>query len=92
MSFQEVAIVSKNISAKEMRELSEKVWASTEDIKKIGCIGKNKALEVKKEIREQMKADMMVFPRNLVGMDYVFKYFHIDAKKYRREIGGLVHG
>lgn len=86
--------MSKNISTTEMKELMNKIWASTEDIKKIGCIGKNKALEVKKEIREQMREDMMVFPRNLVGMNYVLKYFHIDERilKKNDEIGGLLHG
>ena len=87
--------MSKNISTNEMRELMNQIWASTEDIKRIGCIGKNKALEIKKEIREQMKEDKMVFPRNLVAMQYVIKYFHIDEKKIAKadtEIGGLLHG
>ena len=87
--------MSKNISTNEMRELMNQIWASTEDIKRIGCIGKNKALEIKKEIREQMKEDKMVFPRNLVAMQYVIKYFHIDEKKIAKvdpEIGGLIHG
>lgn len=84
----------KNISTNEMRELTNQIWASTEDIKKIGCIGKNKALEIKKEIREQMKQDKMIFPRNLVAMEYVIKYFHIDERRLRRgsEIGGLING
>ena len=84
----------KNISTNEMRELTNQIWASTEDIKKIGCIGKNKALEIKKEIREQMKQDKMIFPRNLVAMEYVIKYFHIDERRLRRgsEMGGLING
>jgi len=80
--------VSRNISTKEMSELMNKIWASTDDIKKIGCIGKNKALEIKREIQEQMREDKMVYPRNLVAMNYVIRYFHIDERK----IGGLLNG
>jgi len=86
--------MTKSLSAKEMTEIMDKMWASTEDIKRLGCIGKNKALEIKKEIKQMMRDDNLVYPRNLVSMEYVIKYFKIDEKQVRRRIaiGGIVNG
>lgn len=85
--------MTKSLSTKEMSEIIDKIWASTEDIKKIGCIGKNRALEVKKEIRQMMIDDHKIYPRNYVSMEYVIKYFNIDEKKIRRiAMGGIING
>ena len=73
----------KSLNARETVAILDKMWASTEDIKKLGCIGNNKAYKIKREIRNQMVDDGMVFPRYLVGMEYVIKYFNIDEKKIR---------
>ena len=40
-----------SLNAEELLQILSKLWASTEDIKKIGCVGKNKALKIKNEIR-----------------------------------------
>lgn len=81
-----------SLNASELLEILSKLWASTEDIKKIGCVGKNKALKIKNEIRNQMLDDNMVFPRYLVSMEYVKEYFKIDEDKLRIQAGGVVNG
>ncbi len=81
-----------SLNASELLEILSKLWASTEDIKKIGCVGKNKALKIKNEIRNQMVDDNMVFPRYLVSMEYVKEYFKIDEDKLRIQAGGVVNG
>ena len=86
--------MTKSLNAKEMTEILDKMWASTEDIKRLGCIGKNRALEIKKEIKRKMSEDNMIYPRNYVSMEYVIKYFNIDEKKIRKRItmGGIING
>ncbi len=82
-----------SLSASEVVDIINKLWASTNDIQKIGCIGYNKALKIKNEIRNQMVDDGMVFPRYLVSMEYVIKYFNIDEKKLRKlaDQGGVAN-
>lgn len=85
--------MTKSLNAKETVKILDKLWASTEDIKKIGCVGKNKALKIKREIRDKMIDDNMIFPRYLVSMEYVIDYFKIDEKKIRAMAnGGVVNG
>ena len=85
--------MARNLNAEELIPIFSKVWASTEDIKKVGCIGKNKALKIKNEIRNQMIDDNMVFPRYLVSMDYVLNYFKIDREKILMMVtGGVTNG
>lgn len=79
-----------SLNAEELLEILSKLWASTDDIKKIGCVGKNKALKIKNEIRNQMVDDNMVFPRYMVSMEYVKKYFKINEKKLRLQVAGGV--
>ncbi len=76
--------MTKSLNANQVLETISKLWASTADIQKIGCVGYNKALKIKREIRNQMVDDGMVFPRYMVSMEYVIKYFNIDEKKLRK--------
>lgn len=84
--------MTKSLKADETVEIINKMWATTEDIKRLGCVGKNKALKIKNEIRNQMIDDNLIFPRYMVSMEYVIKYFNIDEKKLRRLAGGVVNG
>ena len=74
----------KSLRADEVLELMTHIWANTKDIQKIGCVGYNKALSIKKEIRYQMIDDGWTFPRNYVAMEYVMRYFNQDEKKLRK--------
>ena len=84
--------MTKSLRANETVEILDKMWANTEDIKRLGCVGKNKALKIKNEIRNQMIDDNLIFPRYLVSMEYVIKYFNIYEKKVRGLAGGVVNG
>ncbi len=83
----------RSLTASETLEILNKLWASTSDIQKLGCIGYNKALKVKEKIREQMIDDGMVFPRYKVSMEYVAKYFNLEVKKLRKlaDQGGVTN-
>jgi len=78
----------KILTANELLDVLNKQWASTKDIKAIGCVGNNKAYEIKDEIRKQVEADGYKLPNNLLPMSYVIDYFKINIsylKKVARE-------
>lgn len=85
--------MNKSMNVNQVLETINKLWASTADIQKIGCVGYNKALKIKNEIRNQMVDDGWVFPRYLVSMEYVVRYFKIDEKKLRKmaDKGGVTN-
>ena len=85
--------MNKNMNAIQVLETINKLWASTADIQKIGCVGYNRALKIKNEIRNQMVDDGWVFPRYLVSMEYVIKYFNIDEKRLKKlaDQGGVTN-
>lgn len=74
----------RSLNASEVVEILNKLWASTEDIQKLGCVGYNRALKIKRKIRDRMVDENMVFPRYMVSMEYVVEYFNIDEKKMRK--------
>lgn len=76
-------MAGKGLRAKEILPIIEKMWASTEDIKILGCVGYNKALKIKNEIKIQMQEKGYVIPRNLVDMKFVVDYFKIDIERIK---------
>ena len=84
--------MTKSLTAEETYKIVKKMWASTEDIKKLGCIGNNKALKIKREIRNKMVDEGYVIPRNLVDMQLVVDYFKLDLNKIERLVGGVING
>ena len=81
-----------SLTAPEVKNIISKMWASTDDIKKLGCIGNNKALKIKKELRNKMVDEGYAIPRNLVDMQLVIKYFKIDLNKIEKLAGGVSNG
>jgi len=75
--------VVKSLTAKEILKIIEKMWASTDDIKKLGCVGNNKALKIKNEIKTRMQEEGYAIPRNLVDMKLVTEYFNIDEQRVK---------
>lgn len=72
------------ISANELLDLLNNQWANTDDIMKIGCIGKNQALKIKREIAQDLINNGYYLPRNLVTMESVISYFKINIKHLRK--------
>lgn len=68
----------RRISANEVLDIVSNQWAGTNEIMQIGCVGKNKALEIKKEIQVQADTNGYFLPKNLVPMEYVIDYFKIN--------------
>ena len=84
--------MSEPIKANELLEITSRLWASTKDIQKIGCVGQARALKIMNDIKNQMSDDNMISPRYLVSMDYVLKYFKIDEQKIKKMLimGGAI--
>lgn len=79
----------KNLTASETLSTMAKQWATNEDICKIGNIGSNKAIEVRRNIEEQIKKDGYNLPRQaIVPMKYVIEYFKIDIN-YLKKLASL---
>lgn len=67
------------LRAKELLDMANQTWASTKDIRMIGAIGVNKALEIKKEIqKKQLDRGDNLPNTHLVSMKEVMNYFNID--------------
>ena len=72
-------------NASEQLQAMANQWADTRTICTIGCIGMNKAIEVRKEIEQQIKADGYRLPRQkIVPMRYVIDYFKIDINYLKK--------
>ena len=72
------------MNSKELLELIDKQWASTKDIKKIGCVGINKSSKIKREITKELEKQGYKLPYNLVPMDKVVEYFKINIKYFQK--------
>lgn len=68
----------------EVLQLSEKMYATTKDVMKIGSIGEAKALKIKNDIKRSLELDGYVLPRNRVIMSEVFKYFKVDIQQLKK--------
>lgn len=88
----------KSLKVPEVIDIISKMWATTNDIQRLGCIGAGEALKVKRELRDKMKDQGKAVPRYLVDMTYVMDYFSISKKNLleRMEIiemlGGVTNG
>lgn len=72
------------ISVNELLDTINNQWASTQDIMKIGCVGKNQALKIKKEIKSKLKLEGYFLPKNLVTMEGVLDYFKISINHLKK--------
>ena len=75
------------LSAQEILDLLNLQWADTETVMKLGSIGYNKALYVKKIIKESLKNEGYFLPRGLIPMDKLVDYFKINVS-YLKKISG----
>lgn len=66
------------IQADEMLEILNKQWATIQDIMKIGALGRNKARNIKNEIKRNIIDQGLKLPNNLVPMEKVIEYFKIN--------------
>ena len=84
--------MAKSLTAKETLQIIQKLWATTEDIMKIGCCGNNKAQKIKIELRNKMIDEGYAVPRNMVDMKLVMDYFRVDEARIKKLAGGVTNG
>ena len=78
-----------NLTASEMLNVIAKQWATNEDICKIGNIGSNKAIEIRRAIESEIKKNGHNLPRqSIVPMKNVIEYFQIDIN-YLKKLASL---
>ena len=81
----------KKYSIVEQLETLANQWATAEDIRIIGCVGKNTASKIKTEIKEEIEKEGKRLPYNLVPMKKVIEYFNIDIN-YLKKLAKLERG
>ncbi len=73
------------LTANEMLDLVGQQWATVYDIMKIGNCGKNKAQQVKKEIKDDIKTKLdKDLPYGVVPMEKVVDYYGININYLRK--------
>lgn len=83
--------MNEQLSADELLSIFNKQWATTKDIMKIGCMGENRALKIKREITKKIYLDGDVLPRNKVPMEDVIKIFRINID-FLKKVSGNYDG
>ena len=74
-----MSTMMKTMSSSELLKLIDKQWADTNTIMKIGAVGKNKAINIKNQIRNELEENNYYLPPNLIPMESVLKYFKINV-------------
>lgn len=64
--------------AEEMLNLIAKQWCTLDDIMKLGHLGRNSALKVKKKIKEKLEKLGYLIPKSVVPTKEVIKFLDID--------------
>jgi hypothetical protein len=66
------------MEAKETLELISKQWCNLNDLMKLTQVGKNNALKLRKEIKDELENEGYVLPKNLLPMCEVVKKLKIN--------------
>ena len=78
----------KSLTISEILEIASHDFADVEDIKKLGCCGRDRAYRYLADIRAEMKASgkRIINPKGKVKMDFVLDYFDINEQKLQRRL------
>ena len=74
------------MNAEELLKLVSKQWCNLSDLMKILGCGRNKALEVKKQIKNKLINDGYIIPSNDLPMQAVFDILKIDINRLEKII------
>ncbi len=66
------------MKTEEIIDLTSKQWCTVDDLSKLANVGKSKALEIKKIIREDLISKGYYIPEKHVPMQAVADYLKID--------------
>ena len=76
-----------SLSAKDTLEILDKQWLTTNDLKKLACVGTNKVKELKKSIIEMIHkedGDNYYLPSGQLPTDKVIKYLKINVNYLKK--------
>ncbi len=73
-----------SLSANEILDVICTQWAGTKEIMKLGHIGENRALKIKKEIQNKLLSEGYALPRYHVPMESVVEYFKINVEYLKK--------
>ena len=68
------------MDSKETLELISKTWCNLSDLMKLANVGRNSALTIKSNIRNNLQSKGYYVPKNAVPMQEVVKYLNIDIE------------
>lgn len=74
------------MNAEETLKLISKQWCSTTDLMKLLGCGRNKVLEVKKDIKDKLLNEGYYIPSNNLSMQAVVDVLKIDINKLEKII------
>ena len=69
----------KKLTAKDTLELISKQWCSSQDFSILSNTGKNTTLKLIRELRKQLEQENYFLPTNLLPMDKVVEYLHLNV-------------
>lgn len=69
----------KKLTAKDTLELISKQWCSSQDFSILSNTGKNTTLKLMRELRKQLEQENYFLPTNLLPMDKVVEYLHLNV-------------
>lgn len=68
--------------------LISKQWCTLDDLMKLGDIGRNTALKIKKEIKEKLIKQGYKIPNHVIPMKEVVNYLDIDINYLESRLNG----
>ena len=68
----------KNLSAREIIKILNSAWLSSSDVQLIACCGKNRALEIKREVKLKMEENGLYCPRNYISSEALLDHLKLD--------------
>ncbi|HIQ91044.1 MAG TPA: hypothetical protein IAB27_05425 [Candidatus Coprosoma intestinipullorum] len=72
-------------TASEILKIISQPWIGTKEIGKLACVGLNKAIEIKKEIKKELLDEGYKLPSgNVVPCDRVVKYLKINVNYLKK--------
>lgn len=77
-------IKKSSLSAHEILDILDKYYLNIEDIKKVACVGRNKALEIRKEIEKICYLDNIKIPTGLIPADKLIDYLGINISYLKK--------
>lgn len=81
-------IVKDKPTASEVLEILSRPWVGTKEIKRVACVGNNKATEIKNAIQQQLLDEGYILPSaNVVPSERVVEYLKINIRYLRKMAG-----